>query len=335
MMRSSRLRHKRFSTVLGSLLGAAVLLSTSACGALGGDSDPAPGRIGAVKVTAMQVLDTGPLRHAIARGYFTEAGLSVSLVDADSGQVGITKLNAGEVNLAYAGDVAIITAVANSGLDLRIVAEAAMAGPKHMWIMVRNDGSVRSVAELAGRRIAHNGNNGVSHMLTRTVMATHRVDASTVKWTTAKFPDMAGLLARNEVDAALLTEPYIGKATKLGLMPLIDPVAGGGFEQAISTGSYVATGDWARQHPAEIAAFQTVLRRAAAEATTNPGLVRDIAVTDLKVDPADAQTMTMPLYPLASSAPQLQRWADLMHTQGVIGHPVRMADLIIAPPPNR
>ncbi len=331
MMRPSRLSRRRLSTVLGCLLGAALLLSSTGCGA----SEPAPGRLAPMEVAVMPVLDTAPLRWAVERGYFTEAGLSVSLEPAESGQIGITKLMAGDVDVAYAGDVAIITAVAKANLNLRIVTEAAMAGPKHMWIMVRNGGSVRSVADLAGKRIAHNGVNGVSDMLTRTVMATHRVDTSNVQWSTQKFQNMAGLIKDGQLDAALLTEPYVTAAGDLGLFPLIDPVAGGGFEQSISVGSYTVHGDWAREHPAEIAVFQRVLRRAAAEATTNPGLVREIAVKDMTVDADDAQRMTMPLYPLGASPQQLQRWVDLMRSYGVIDKPLQMSELIIPPPPTQ
>ncbi len=334
MFRTALARRRRASTTFGALLGAALLVSASACGALGADSDQAPGRLGSTKVAAMPVLDTGPLRHAIARGYFTEQGLSVSLVDADSGQVGITKLMAGDADIAYAGDVAIISAIATSGLDLKVIAQAAMAGPESMWIMVRDGGSVPTVADLAGKRIAHNGNNGVSHMLTRTVLATHKVDASTVQWTTAKFQDMPGLLARGEVDAALLPEPYVRPATKLHLTPLIDPIKGGGFEGAIPIGSYVVKAGWAHQHPAEIAAFQRALRRAASEATSRPDIVQQIAVREMKVDAGDALCMKMPIYPLSPSAVQLQRWADLMRSYGVIDQQITMAERIIAPPPK-
>ncbi|QXV57474.1 ABC transporter substrate-binding protein [Amycolatopsis sp. TNS106] len=330
-MRSLQPHRRRYTTVLGSLLGAALLLSATGCGA----SDPAPGRLAPMEVAVMPVLDTAPLRWAVERGYFTEAGLSVSLEPAESGQIGITKLMAGDVHMAYAGDVAIITAVAKANLPLRIVTEAAMAGPKHMWIMARNDGSVRSVADLAGKRIAHNGVNGVSDMLTRTVLATHRVDASKIQWSTQKFQNMAGLVKDGDLDAALLTEPYATDAADKGLFPLIDPVGGGGFEQSISVGSYTVKEDWAKEHPAEIAVFQRVLSRAAAEATTNPGLVREIAVKDMKVDPGIAQRMTMPLYPLEASAAQLQRWVELMRGYGVIDKPVRMSELIIPPPPTQ
>lgn len=334
-MRSSRLTTKRCSSVLSVGLAATLLLATSACGLLGGDTDESSGPQPKVAATLMTILDSVPLRWAIERDYFRAAGIEVTPVPAESGQASIAKLQAGDADIAYAGDVAIISAVATGGLDLRVIAQAAMAGPETMWIMVRDDGSVPSVADLAGKRIAHNGVNGVSHMLTRAVMATHKVDDSTVQWTRANFPDIPGLLARKEIDAALLPEPYITPATKLQLKQLIDPIKGGGFEQSIPTGSYVVTAAWAQQHPAEIAAFQRTLRRAAAEVTSKPEIVQQLAVREMKVDAGDAQLMKLPIFPLTPSAVQLQRWADLMHDFGVIKQPVRISDLIIAPPPDQ
>nr|WP_255355347.1 ABC transporter substrate-binding protein [Amycolatopsis sp. MJM2582] len=334
-MRSSRLTTKRCSSVLSFVLAATLLLATSACGLLGGDTDESSGPRPKVAATLMTILDSAPLRWAIDQGYFRAAGIEVTPVPAESGQAGIAKLQGGDADIAYAGDVAIISAVATGGLDLRVIAQAAMAGPETMWIMVRNDGSVPTVADLAGKRIAHNGVNGVSHMLTRAVMATHKVDDSTVQWTRANFPDIPGLLARKEIDAALLPEPYIMAANKQQLKPLIDPIKGGGFEQSIPTGSYVVTAAWAQQHPAEIAAFQRALRRAAAEVTSKPEIVQQLAVREMKVDAGDAQLMKLPIFPLKPSAVQLQRWADLMHSFGVIKQPVRMSDLVIAPPPDQ
>ncbi|UUV32241.1 ABC transporter substrate-binding protein [Amycolatopsis roodepoortensis] len=334
-MRSLQPHRRRYAAALRSLLGAALLLSTSACGLLGGESDQPSGARPSVKATVMTILDSAPLRWAVEQGYFTDAGITVTQIPAESGQYGIDKLSSGDADIAYAGDVAIISAIANGRLELRVIAQAAMAGPENMWIMVRDDGSVPNVTDLAGKRIAHNGTNGVSHMLTRTVMATHKVDTSTVRWTTAKFPDMPGLLERGEIDAALLPEPYVTPATKRHLKQLIDPVKGGGFEQSIPTGSYVVTAAWAQQHPAEIAAFQRALRRAAAEVTSKPEIVQQLAVREMKVDAGDAQLMKLPIFPLSPSAVQLQRWADLMHSFGVVKQPVRMSDLVIAPPPDQ
>ncbi|MFK0249616.1 hypothetical protein ACIQUM_33370 [Amycolatopsis azurea] len=42
-MRSLQPRRRRYATVLGSLLGAALLLSTPACGLLGAESDQPSG----------------------------------------------------------------------------------------------------------------------------------------------------------------------------------------------------------------------------------------------------------------------------------------------------
>ncbi|MFK0249615.1 hypothetical protein ACIQUM_33365 [Amycolatopsis azurea] len=132
-----------------------------------------------------------------------------------------------------------------------------------------------------------------------------------------------------------LPEQHVIPATKQHLKQLIDPVKGGSFEQSIPTGSNVVTADWARQHPTEIAAFQKALSRAAKEATSKPEIVQQIAVREMKVDADDAPGMKMPIFPLAPSGVQLQRWADLMDSYGVIDRPIRMADLFIASPPNQ
>lgn len=333
-MSPSSLRDKRIRAGIRALVGAVLLVATAACGALGGDSDRASGPHPEVRVTKMPILDSATLSVAIEQGFFADANIAVTPVPATSGQFGIDKLVSGEADIAYAGDVAIVSAIANGRLDLQVIAQAAMAGPKSMWIMARKGGPVVGVADLAGKKIAHNGPGGVSDLLTRTVLATNGVDTSKIQWATVNFPDVAQRIAARDIDAALLTEPYVIQAGRLGVGPVIDAVVGGGFEQGIPTGSYVVLKEWARNHPAQIAAFQRGLRRGATEATARPVLVERIAVRDMKVDPGDAALMKQPVYPVGLSAVQLQRWPDLMHKLGVIDTPVQMADRIIAPPPG-
>jgi NitT/TauT family transport system substrate-binding protein len=331
LMRTSQLRRGRRRAAVRAMVGAVVLTLATGCGLLGAESDPAPGTKPTVKVTAMPILDSVPLRAGIEQELFTAQGIAVQLVDAPSGQVGITKLQSGEAHIAYAGNTAIVEAVTNTKrkIDLRIIAEAAVTEPKTMQIMVRDDGSVPSLSALAGKKLPHNGKGGVAEIITKAVMADHSVDYSQVQWTELKFPDMVTKLQSGDIDAALLPEPFAQLAAKLGMIPLHDPW--NSSAKNFPLGSYVVKADWAAEHPAEVRAFQEGMRKAADYANADKRLIESIAVRLLKVDAGVAALMGKPVYRTKPSALELERVPDLMRRYGELKAEIQMAPLIIPP----
>ncbi|HET6288784.1 MAG TPA: NrtA/SsuA/CpmA family ABC transporter substrate-binding protein [Amycolatopsis sp.] len=294
-----------------ALAGLAAALLVAGCGLLGAEPEPTPGPQPTLRVTAMPLLDIVPLHLAINHGFFTTEGVVVDPVDTGSGQAAIAKLTSGEVHVAYAGDVAIVNAVA-AGITLRIIAEAAAAGERSMMIMVRGDNTVPAVPALAGKKIAHNGEGGVSDLLTRSLLADHKVDVSTIQWTTLQFPEMAAALNSRTIDAALLPEPLASRAAMQGLKPLVDPATGGAL--GIPTGSYVVEEDWAKKNPFAVGAFQRAMQKASIEATSNRGLVEQVAVEKMDIAADVAAIANFPTFRSKPSLPELRRVPTLINT---------------------
>ncbi|OLZ51738.1 hypothetical protein BS329_15870 [Amycolatopsis coloradensis] len=314
-----------------ALAGAGVLVLASGCGLLGADSDPAPGPQTPVKVAALALTDVAPLHLATSHGLFAAEDLAVTLVPSSSGQDAITKLMSGDADIAYAGDIAIVTAV-RRGLPLKIIAEAAVARPESMRIMTRNDGSVPSVAALAGKKLGRNAPNGVSDTLTKSLMFDHGADPNSVTWLNLDWQLMIPALHRGDIDAALLPEPVLTKAKKENLYPLIDPAGPATSAHDFPTGSYAVTQDRAAGLGAAIAGFQRAMRTAADLANTNPVEVETIATRHLNIDAGTAALMTVPYFRSDPSLPELQRVPDLMQRYGALDRRIEMATLIIAPP---
>ncbi|MFC9249939.1 ABC transporter substrate-binding protein [Amycolatopsis thailandensis] len=331
-MRSSLLRHRLVRTGVRVAAGAALLAVTAGCGLLGGD-EPAPGPGIPVKVAALALADVAPLHIAIDHGLFAQRGIAVTLVPAASGQDAITKLQSGDADIAYAGDIAAVNAV-DGGLPLKIVAEAAVAGERTMRVLTRQDGPVQSVRDLAGKKLGRNAEGGVSDTLTKSLMTDHGADPNSVTWANLEFGRMAAAVKAGDIEAALFPEPFATAAEKQGLRPIADPATGSA--QNFPIGLYGTTDTFATNNPAAIAGFQLAMRDAAAAAMANRKLVEDTAVKHLKgIDADTAALMALPVYRSDPIITELQRVPDLMRRYGVIDRPIQMADLIIAPPPNQ
>ncbi len=330
-MRPSPPRHRRVSTGIRAVFGAAVLTVTSGCGLLGGE-EPTPGPNIPVKVAAVPLADVAPLHIAADHGLFTQRGIAVTLVPAKSGQDAITKLASGDADIAYAGDIAYVNAV-DGGLPLKIVAEAAVAGERTMRVLARQYGPVQSVPDLAGKKLGRNAEGGVSDTLTKSLMADHGADPNSVTWTNLEFGAMAAAVVGGDIEAALFPEPFATAAEKQhGLHPVADPATGSA--QGFPIGLYAATEKFAASNPAAIAGFQRAMRDAAAAAGTRK-LVEDVAVKHLKgIDADTAALMELPVYRSDPVMTELQRVPDLMQRYGKkFRRPIQMSELIIPPPP--
>ncbi len=299
------------------------MLLTASCGLLGGGDEQAPAGQKQVKVSVLPLLDTAPLHLAIERGYFSEEGLNVQTVNASSGQDGITKLVAGDVDIAYAGDISIIMAQSKGAASLKFVAEASSASPRTTALMVRNDGSIKTLNDLAGRKIAINAPNGVSDTMTKSLLKEHNVDFDGVQWTAMQFPQMGAALANRDVDAAYLTEPFVTQASKVtGAIPLADPASGATADFPLA--GYATTEAWATQNTDATAAFLRALSKGSADANADRMLVERLVVSkpEYKIDVDTAALMTVPFFRSTPSATALQRVPDLLWQFGIL--PARM-----------
>ncbi|MFI7121922.1 ABC transporter substrate-binding protein [Amycolatopsis sp. NPDC049868] len=331
-MRSSLSRHRLVRTGIHVAAGAALLAVTAGCGLLGGD-EPPPGPGIPVKVAAMTLADVAPLHIAIDHGLFVQRGIAVTLVPASSGQDALTKLQSGDADIAYAGDIAYVNAV-NGGLPLKIVAEAAVAGEKTMRVLARPEGPVQTVPDLAGKKLGRNAEGGVSDTLTKSLMADHGADPNSATWANLEFGRMAAAVTAGDIEAALFPEPFAIAAEKQqGLRPIADPATGSAKNFPI--GLYGALDKFAAANPGAIAGFQRAMRDAAAAAMASRKLVEETVVKRLKgIDADTAALMALPVYRSDPIMTELQRVPDLMRRYGAKFHwPIQMSELIIPPPP--
>lgn len=268
-------RRRLRPAALTILVAVAATVSLSACGgsASGSDGSAPPVGAGSTAVPTLDpahpvtihVADAGVsnlLAIAKAQGFFTKNGLDVDLTQTNSGVATLAAIQGGSLQIGYADLYAGINAISN-GFDVQLV-ENNNTNPANIPFLVKADGPIKSVADLAGKTI------GVAPVPQITVNAkgflkANGVDPDSVKFTVIQDANGAPqALNRGSYDAweaspiAVLTnDGAIGyDFTTVGN----DSTSGWSNPKATTAGWW-STGAYARANPAVEYAFANAVRQ--------------------------------------------------------------------------
>jgi NitT/TauT family transport system substrate-binding protein len=295
----------------------AVLVAASGCGLFSGGpstTEPALERT-TLRVGVGNVIATAPLRLAVAEGRFAQAGLQIELVEQGQQNEGLAKLATGQLDIAYASDVAIFRASA-AGAALQLQGEAYAAGSNTMALVTLPDSKYTEPAAKKAPSIAVNTLDDLGTLATRSTLATAGIDASKIKFSKLSFDQMPKALKDGNVDAAWMVEPFITKAEKeLGARILADCARGATL--GIPMSSYASSGLFAQANPRTLALFRRVLGQAQQHAA-DPAVVRAALPRISDIDATTVSLISLGTYPTSLNGIRLQRVADLMHSSGAV-----------------
>lgn len=315
----------------------ATILVLSGCDLLGGGSDeeqPSNSDLetATIQVSIMKTTDLAPFHLARQKGYFEDEGLTVEFVDAPSGGESTNKLIAGEVDIAYASYTPFFLAesrqAAQSSGGIRIVAGASSAGPNSCVVVALPTSAVKSVRDMEGKRVAITAPNTISDLLVMSAMKADGLDYGSVEWVQTPFPQTADRLKAGEVDAAFVTEPFIRDAmNRAGAVQIFDTAVGPTTN--LPTAGWASTGDFVKENPRTIAAFQRAMLRGTELALSDRSLVEPVLVEFSGVDAETAKAATLLTFQSTLDSKQIQRVPDLMRQFGVIPSGIDAAAMIV------
>lgn len=162
------------------------------------------------------------------RGYFKQEGLDVRLTNFQSAAMMIVPLTTGDIEvIAGSASAGLYNAIAR-GLDIRLVASKVTTpkGFTSQTLITRKElfdnGSVTTVAQLKGRKIANAAPGTASISTLNRMLRTGGLTLKDVEIVTIAFPQMMVALQNGAVDAALPAEPFTMFAVRKGVAaPLI------------------------------------------------------------------------------------------------------------------
>jgi len=259
-------------------------------------------------------------------------GVDVKWTEFPGGPQLLEGLNVGSIDFGVTGETPPVFAQA-AGADLLYVAYEPPA-PTSEAILVPEDSTIRSVAELKGKKVALNKGSNVHYLLVR-ALEEAGLKYSDIQTVYLPPSDARAAFERGSVDAWVIWDPYQAAAEQqLQARTLRN---GQGIVDNLQF--YLATRPYATQHPEVITALVEEVRAVGEWSKAHPeevtaqvapllGLPADITLTSVKRQGYGAQFLN------PQTVAAQQKIADSFHQLKLIPKPLRIQDVIWTPPAN-
>ena len=310
-----------------ALTAAGALITAAGCTAVPAAAPVAPPGSDIV-VAAVPATGATGLYIAEDHGFFSQAGLHVTIDSAFSAASTITGLLKGNIDVTL-GQWTTAFSLEAKGTPLRVLAAGNAGGPGLEEIVTRSDSPITAVSQLKRATIAVNVPNGLSQDMAEGVLAADGISGSQVQWKPLPFPEMGAAVANGQVAAAFMVEPYVSEAEEhYGVTILADPDQGATQDLPIT--GYFTTRKWFDSHRAAAQAFVGALEEGERIAARDRAAVEKALVRHLGLSPAIVAVMSLGTFPLGVDPVQLGRVGDLMQTHGQLPGTVNVATIVAA-----
>jgi NitT/TauT family transport system substrate-binding protein len=320
-MKASRIRQRALAfAIAGLAVGVTACSSASSAGGSASSGASGAPELSTITIGAVLSADTVTLQIAEDKGFFKQQGLNVKIIpeattNATAAGLLSHTMDFGDQN--YIGMLEQEKTVA--GLNQRIVADDTQASMDNDVLIVGKSSKLTSIAQLKGKKVSVPalGTNFAAVALD-VLMKPYSMTSADYTTVVVPFADAAQALARNEVDAAFVIEPFLTTAeAAAGDRVLVDMTTGALSDFPITC--WVTSAPFAQQHPKTVAAFQRAMASALQVAATNPSYVRsELPKLIPAMKPTIANVINLPTYNTTLSLTRLERVADVMEQVGAL-----------------
>jgi NitT/TauT family transport system substrate-binding protein len=163
--------------------------------------------------------------------------------------------------------------------------------------------TAKSIADLAGKKIATNSLAGLQYAMLADSLATAKVTAQLVQVPFASQPDQ---LKAGQVDAATVPEPWASALAEAGYTRIFTPIEQATGEKNALTGWFSTTKAFASAHPAVVTGWRAAMTSAIDWVGKNDAKFREMLTTNLKLDAKTAADLQMPTFTAVPTADNLK-----------------------------
>jgi NitT/TauT family transport system substrate-binding protein len=323
--------------------------SSSSATTTSAQTGPAP-EVSSITIDAVPTADAAGLYIAQDNGYFAQQGLKVKINTINGGEYGMGDLQNGAVQLVEGNYVSFILAQIagkfsppdtnpkddppkvepTKPIDMRMIADTSQMQPGNQALYVMPSSKIKTVTELAKSHttVGVNTLHNIGNVLLGSLLASDGYKLSAVKQVPEILPLMPSMLAKGQIPAAWLPEPFGTQAEQdYGAVQLAD--FDQGSLQDFPIGTIVGNAPWIQDHPKTVAAFLRAFQEGQQVADSDRASVESALQKNTQgLTPAVAATMTVDTYPLVMDVPVMQRVADAMYEFGVIDKPYDLKNMI-------
>ena len=185
-----------------------------------------------LRAAYLKSLSFSPLFLALEKKYFEEEGLRIELDAVQSASDVVAFLGLGRLDLAFGNIGAPLINAGERNINVRVVAatsyypaDAATLSPAPIIVrkQLSDAGTIKSLADLRGRKVAFNTRGGVIEYLVGGAAQRAGMSVSDFDIVTMPFPSMSAALANGAADAAVMPEPLATAVREQGIGAVLDP----------------------------------------------------------------------------------------------------------------
>jgi NitT/TauT family transport system substrate-binding protein len=266
-------------------------------------------------------------------GFFKAEGIEIEVTKFQAGAAAVPVLQSGRIDIAFSNTVSTLQAI-EQGLDAIVLAPAAVvrsAPPDTTTAILVRKGSMKSLKELEGKRMAVNVINSTAWLHAVAALEQHGVDYTKVRFTEVPFPQMNDPLLNSQVDAIGQVEPFrsvlmaTGKA-EIVSWPYVETAPRSDITQ------YLALTSWVEKNRDIAIKFARAVRKGAEFAKTNEAAARQINVEYTGLNPALKDKVLLADLGTEVNVAGMARTMELMQKFGMLKKPIDISSRVLKLP---
>jgi NitT/TauT family transport system substrate-binding protein len=296
------------------------VLVLAACGSddsASGSSDA--GETTTITVGVIPILDVAPLYAGIDQGFFKAEGLELKLELAQGGAAIVPAVVSGQYQFGFSNSTSLLLAT-SKGLALKAVtagvASTGKVGEDFGAVLVTPDSPIKEVADLAGKRVAVNTLNNINTTTINNVVREAGADPATIEYVELPFPEIAPAIAKGDVDAGQVVEPFVTVGEGQGMRQLVSNFAA--TDPDLMVGLYFTSADYAAKNAEVVAKFTAAMKKSLEFADQNPDAVRKILGTYTTMKEDVQGKVILPHWPTEIDRKSIDLLADLAVADGLM-----------------
>jgi len=266
------------------------------------------------------------------QGYFKEEGVEVEIAKFDSGAIAVPVLQSGRMDIVLSSTVSTFQAI-EQGLDAVVLAPGAVvrtAAPDTTTALLVRKGSIKSLKDLEGKRIAVNVINSTAWLHAAALLDKHGVAHVKVRFSEVPFPQMNDPLLNGQLDAIVQVEPFRSALMETGNAEIVGwPYV----ETAPNTDitQYIALSAWVQKNHATAAKFVRAVIKGAQFAGSNEAATRDINQQFTNLNPTLKDKVLLPRLGDAINLQEMNHTMGMMLKYGLLKAPVDLSKRVFTP----
>lgn len=267
--------------------------------------------------------------YGIDRGFFANAGISLQRSVLNSGAVIATAVTGGSIDLG-AVNVGSLASARLRGVPLRIVAPSAVVSRGYSGdaVLVTKSSPLRPGPDFNGKTVAIVALKTVQHAAFLAWLERRGADPSSVKMFEMPLPEMAAALDAGRVDAAITVEPFTTEV-------LASHRAFGSLYEAMTLPflifAFCASESWLTANADAARRFAGAVRQAGTWANGHQAECRRLLASTMKLSPAVADAMSLPIAGTSLDPALIQPVIDVMVKYGFLAQAVAPSEMIWSP----